>query len=61
MGAAVIGNVPTLEVTDYSGGDGNCSSWSIINGFSNGTDVTVLTTQQQVYVSTQVKCKDPHD
>lgn len=55
MGAAVIGNVPSLEVTDYSGDSGNCSSWSVVTGFSNGTDVTATTTQQQVFVSTQVR------
>ena len=54
VGATTIGDVPALEVTDYSGDDGNCSSWSVVTGSANGTDVTSATTQQTVAVETQV-------
>lgn len=54
VGASTIGDVPALEATDYSGDDGNCSSWSVVTGYSNGTDVTAATTQQSVSISTQV-------
>lgn len=50
----MIGDVPKLEATDFSGDDGNCSSWSVVTGSSNGTDVTAATTQQSVSVATQV-------
>lgn len=54
MGAAVIGDVPALEATDFSGDNGTCSSWSVVTGSSSGVDVTAATTQQHVSVATQV-------
>lgn len=50
----MIGDVPALEATDYSGDNGSCSPWSVVTGFSNGS-ATALTTQQHVSVSTQVR------
>lgn len=54
MGAAVIGDVPTLEPTDFSGDNGTCLAWSVVTGSSGGVDVTTATTQQQVSMATQV-------
>lgn len=54
MGAAVIGDVPALEATDFSGDNGTCSAWSVVTGYSSGVDVTAVTTQQHVSVATQV-------
>lgn len=53
----MIGDVPSLEVVDYSSDDGNCSAWSVVTGSVNGSDVTAATTQQQVAVSTEVRIK----
>lgn len=54
VGAGVIGNVSSLEVEDFSGDNGDCSTWWVVTGFHNGNAVIAHTTQQQVVVSTQV-------
>lgn len=57
IGAAVIGDVPDLEATDFSGDNGTCSAWSVVTGSSSGVNDTTATTQQHVSVATQVnKC-----
>lgn len=51
----MIGDVQELQVTDYHGDGGNCSSWSVVAGFHNGSSVLAVTTQQQASVSTQAR------
>lgn len=59
VGAAVIGDVNTLEVADFSGegNGGTCSNWSVVTGSSGGVDVTAETTQHHVSVATQVRLR----
>lgn len=55
FGAGVIGDVPSLKVTDFSGDStANCSAWSVVTGSSGGVDVTAATTQQHLSVATQI-------